>query len=54
MSALVTKSIPDGRHSVTPRLVVDDVPRLVRFLKDACGNVLQIATYRGPLAAGGV
>jgi hypothetical protein len=54
MSALVTKSIPDGWHSVTPRLVVDDVPRLVRFLRDAWGSLWQIATYRGPLAAGAV
>ena len=31
----MTKSIPEGWHSVTPRLVVDDPPRLVEFLKQA-------------------
>ncbi|HVS46254.1 MAG TPA: VOC family protein [Verrucomicrobiae bacterium] len=29
--------IPDGWHSVTPRLVADDPARLVRFLQDAFG-----------------
>jgi len=33
----MTKSIPVGWHSVTPRLVVDDVARLVEFLKQASG-----------------
>ena len=33
----MTKSIPAGRHSVTPRLVVHDVARLVEFLKQAFG-----------------
>jgi uncharacterized glyoxalase superfamily protein PhnB len=31
------KSIPDGWHSVTPRLVVHDTARLVEFLKHAFG-----------------
>ena len=31
----MTKSIPDGWHSVTPRLVVHDPARLVEFLKQA-------------------
>ena len=31
----MTKSIPEGWHSVTPRLVVHDVARLVQFLKQA-------------------
>ena len=29
--------IPDGFHTVTPRLVADDASKLVRFLKDAFG-----------------
>jgi PhnB protein len=33
----MTKSIPVGWHSVTPRLVVHDVARLVEFLKQALG-----------------
>ena len=33
----MTKSIPDGWHSVTPRLVVHDTARLVEFLKQAFG-----------------
>lgn len=33
----MAKSIPDGWHSVTPRLVVRDPAGLVRFLKDALG-----------------
>ncbi len=32
------KSIPAGWHSVTPRLVVHDVARLVEFLKQAFGG----------------
>jgi len=31
----MTKSIPEGWHSVTPRLVVHDAARLVEFLKQA-------------------
>ena len=31
----MTKSIPEGWHSVTPRLVVHDPARLVEFLKQA-------------------
>jgi PhnB protein len=31
------KPVPDGWHSVTPRLVVDDTARLVEFLKRAFG-----------------
>ena len=33
----MTKPIPEGWHSVTPRLVVHDVPKLVAFLKEAFG-----------------
>ena len=29
------KGIPDGWHSITPRLIVRDVPRMVEFLKQA-------------------
>lgn len=31
----MTKHIPDGWHSITPRLVTNDVPKLVNFLKEA-------------------
>lgn len=31
----VTKSIPEGWHSITPRLVVQDTAKLVEFLKQA-------------------
>jgi PhnB protein len=34
----MTKSIPEGWHSVTPRLVSHDVARLVEFLKQAFGG----------------
>jgi len=33
----MTKAIPEGWHSVTPRLVVHDTARLVGFLKEAFG-----------------
>jgi PhnB protein len=33
----MAKWIPDGWHSVTPRLVVHDVARLVKFFKQAFG-----------------
>jgi PhnB protein len=33
----MTKSIPEGWHSVTPRLVVHDTAKLVEFLKRAFG-----------------
>jgi len=33
----MTKSIPEGWHSVTPRLVVHDAAKLVEFLKQAFG-----------------
>lgn len=33
----MTKSIPEGWHSVTPRLVVHDPAKLVEFLKKAFG-----------------
>jgi PhnB protein len=31
----MTKSIPEGWHSITPRLVVHDTAKLVEFLKQA-------------------
>lgn len=31
----MSKSIPEGWHSVTPRLVVHDPAKLVQFLRDA-------------------
>jgi PhnB protein len=33
----MTKPIPEGWHSVTPRLVVHDAAKLVEFLKQAFG-----------------
>jgi PhnB protein len=36
--------IPEGWHSVTPRLVVHDPKRLVAFLKDAFGAAGELAT----------
>jgi PhnB protein len=33
----MSKHIPAGWHSITPRLVADDVPKLVDFLKQAFG-----------------
>lgn len=44
------KWIPEGWHSVTPRLVVDDPAKLVLFIKStfaAGGNDWQIATLLG-------
>jgi uncharacterized glyoxalase superfamily protein PhnB len=37
--APMTKSIPEGWHSVTPRLVVQDAAKLVEFLKQAFGAI---------------
>ena len=34
---MAVKTVPDGRHSVTPRLFVSDAPRLVEFMKYAFG-----------------
>ena len=31
----MSKHIPDGWHSITPRLVTHDVPQLVQFLRNA-------------------
>ena len=31
--------IPDGFHAITPRLVADDVSKLVTFLRDALGAI---------------
>jgi uncharacterized glyoxalase superfamily protein PhnB len=35
----MAKSIPEGWHNVTPRLVVHDPAGLVQFLKDAFGAI---------------
>ena len=35
----MTKPIPEGWHSVTPRLVVPDAAKLVEFLKQAFGGI---------------
>jgi PhnB protein len=36
---MAVKPIPEGYHSITPYLVVDDVARLIDFLKQAFGAV---------------
>ena len=40
----MTKSIPDGWHSVTPRLVAHDAARLVQFLRQAFGATGELRT----------
>jgi len=40
----MAKSIPEGWHSITPRLVVQDPAKLVRFLKLAFGATGELAT----------
>ena len=42
----MTKSIPEGWHSVTPRLVVHDAARLVEFLKQTFGATGDFRTDR--------
>jgi PhnB protein len=42
----MTKSIPEGWHSVTPRLVVHEAARLIQFLKQAFGATGDIPTDR--------
>jgi PhnB protein len=42
----MTKSIPAGWHSVTPRLVAHDVARLVEFFKQAFGATGEFRTDR--------
>lgn len=34
---MIGKSVPDGFHTVTPYLLVSNVPALLQFLKDAFG-----------------
>jgi PhnB protein len=40
----MTRPIPEGWHSVTPRLVVHDVASLVEFLKQAFGGTGDLRT----------
>lgn len=40
----MSRSIPEGWHSITPRLVVDDPAKLVEFLKRAFGATGEYAT----------
>ncbi len=40
----MNKSTPEGWHSITPRLVVDDPAKLVQFLKRAFGATGELAT----------
>jgi PhnB protein len=42
----MTKSTPEGWHSVTPRLVVSDAAMLVEFLKQAFGATGDLHTER--------
>jgi uncharacterized glyoxalase superfamily protein PhnB len=42
----VTKAIPEGWHSVTPRLVVSDPARLVDFLRQAFDATGELLTQR--------
>ncbi|WP_312015089.1 VOC family protein [Bradyrhizobium lablabi] len=35
--ATQVKPIPDGYHTITPYIVVDDAERIIRFMKDAFG-----------------
>ena len=43
---MTTPSIPEGWHSVTPRIVVQDVAKLVEFLKHAFGASGELKTDR--------
>jgi uncharacterized glyoxalase superfamily protein PhnB len=43
----MTKSIPDGYHTVTPYLTVDDLPRLLQFVQDAFGAKIN-EMFTGP------
>lgn len=40
----MTKSVPEGWHSITPRLVVEDPAKLVQFLKRAFGATGELTT----------
>jgi len=40
----MTKSIPEGWHSVTPRLVAHDAAKLVQFLRQAFGATGDLQT----------
>ena len=42
----MTKWIPEGWHSVTPRLVSHDAAKLVQFLKQAFGATGELRTER--------
>lgn len=46
---MTVKAIPDGYHTITPYLTVDDLPRLVEFVKAAFGATIKEAI---PDAAG--
>jgi uncharacterized glyoxalase superfamily protein PhnB len=45
----MTKAIPEGWHSVTPRLVVHDTAKLVEFLKQAFSATGDFRTERPSL-----
>ena len=44
---MAVEPIPAGHHTVTPYMVVEDVPRLVEFLKDAFGAT-ELECIEGP------
>jgi PhnB protein len=43
---MALKGTPDGWHSVTPRIIVDDVPKLVAFLKQVFGATGEVPEDR--------
>ena len=43
---MALKGTPDGWHSVTPRIIVDDVPKLVTFLKQVFGATGEVPEDR--------
>src|SRR5688500_858652 len=42
------KPVPDGHHTVTPYLIVEDVPGLIGFLTAAFGAEPTVPPMRGP------
>ena len=42
---MAVKPIPDGYHSITPYLVVNDAAKVIEFLKQAFG-AQELAVYK--------
>ena len=40
---MMVKSVPEGWHTVTPRIVVSDVEKLIEFLKRTFGATGEIS-----------